>query len=319
MSATRTGSDDAYLQTISTTGTTDARLDRSRRSRWRLTPDGDLRRRHAGRSSGRPPRSPPTTRTTAPCSDSLAGCLDIYERDLTAGTTTLVSTGPLGGQPGYDASFAGATPDGSHVYFHAGRAARAGGHRRSPNTCRLPTMACRYNGCVDVYERFGGQTTLISTGPTKNASDPPSPLRRRHAGRRARVLHDAGAARRRRHGLRCATSMSVRAGPRSCSRTPRAPTLPRRSLPGGTSADARQVFLDTAERWLSADTDTQRDAYANSCGTLDLATTGPIGGNGSYSSTGRDGLGRRPACSSRPRNGSCPRIPTSAAEDIYQW
>ena len=80
--------------------------------------------------------------------------LDLYERF--GGTTTRISTGPSGGNGNFDVSFRrGASADGTRVFFETQEPLVAG----DSDTCPFTT------GCTDVYERFGGTTTLISTGP----------------------------------------------------------------------------------------------------------------------------------------------------------
>ena len=74
------------------------------------------------------------------------GAVDIYERS--GGTTTLLSTGPSGSGAG-DMIFKGASVDGTRVFFE------------SPT----PLIASDTDDNIDVYERSGGVTTLISTGP----------------------------------------------------------------------------------------------------------------------------------------------------------
>jgi hypothetical protein len=73
---------------------------------------------------------------------------DIYER--TGGTTTLVSTSATAGNGPVRAEFAGATADGSRVFFETTEA-------------MVPSDT---NGIADVYERSGGTTTQVSVGPT---------------------------------------------------------------------------------------------------------------------------------------------------------
>ena len=73
---------------------------------------------------------------------------DVYER--AGGQTTLVSTGPAGGNGDFDADFAGASADGTRVYFETREVLVTGDSYTSR----------------DVYERADGQTTLVSTGPT---------------------------------------------------------------------------------------------------------------------------------------------------------
>jgi Tol biopolymer transport system component len=253
-----------------------------------------------------------------PYSYSPGGCIDVYERDLTAGTTTLVSTGPLGGRSGHHASFAGATPDGSHVYFHAGDPL-VSADTDLPSACRIPNNGQPFTKCVDVYERSGGQTTLISTGPAKNPNDP-TPAR--FAGATADgahvyfttaeplvaadtdLLRDVYA---RENGTTVLISDTQGPDPSKNG-----------AFLAGTSADASQVFLKTAEQWLSADTDTQSDDYLKSGGTLDLATIGPIGGNGPYAATG-EAVSKDGRLFFTTFERLLPEDPDTTGQDIYQW
>jgi hypothetical protein len=76
---------------------------------------------------------------------------DIF--DISAGAAALVSTGPLdagGGQ----ASFMGSSSDGSRVFLDA----------------FAPLTADDLDACPDLYQRAGGQTTLVAPDP-----DPPPP------------------------------------------------------------------------------------------------------------------------------------------------
>ena len=82
---------------------------------------------------------------------SFVGCYDVYE--AVGGTYRLVSTGPLG-DPALDATFAGGSPDGTRVFFQ---------------TAATLTMGDS-DVYLDVYERSGGTTTLVSTGPADDQS-----------------------------------------------------------------------------------------------------------------------------------------------------
>ncbi len=73
---------------------------------------------------------------------------DIYER--AGGETTLMSTGPTGGNGPIASYFSGRSADGSRVFFRTNE----------------PLVSADTDGNQDVYERAGGRTTLISTGPT---------------------------------------------------------------------------------------------------------------------------------------------------------
>ena len=72
---------------------------------------------------------------------------DVYERS--GGQTTLISTGPAGGNGAFDPSFEGVSADGAVVLFSTDES----------------LVSADTDAQVDVYERSGGQTTLISTGP----------------------------------------------------------------------------------------------------------------------------------------------------------
>jgi hypothetical protein len=83
-------------------------------------------------------------------------CADIYER-FNAGTT-LVSQGDDVATVPQSATFLGASADGRRVFF--------GTHERlvaDDRDCEKPVPD---GECWDIYERFKGETTLISTGPT---------------------------------------------------------------------------------------------------------------------------------------------------------
>jgi len=71
---------------------------------------------------------------------------DVYERE--GGTTTLVSTGPEARNGPVNASFAGSSKDGSHVYFVTTEA----------------LLSEDEDVASDIYLRTGGETALVSTG-----------------------------------------------------------------------------------------------------------------------------------------------------------
>jgi Tol biopolymer transport system component len=88
---------------------------------------------------------------------------DIYVRDTGAESTALVSQGGSGcigtcGAGAFEAGFAGASSDGSIVFFETAE----------------PLVPADTDTSADVYQRAGGQTTLVSTGPTsKNGASNP--------------------------------------------------------------------------------------------------------------------------------------------------
>jgi hypothetical protein len=81
--------------------------------------------------------------------DTDGGFQDIDQR--AGGVTTLISTGPAGGSGGHDAFFGGNSNDGARVFFQTNESLVAGDTD---------------GGYQDVYERYAGGTTQISTGPT---------------------------------------------------------------------------------------------------------------------------------------------------------
>jgi hypothetical protein len=79
--------------------------------------------------------------------DTDGGFQDVY--DNFNGTTTLMSTGPAGGNGAFDAGYGGASADGSHIFFLTKEVMTGD----DTDTSR------------DVYDRSGGTTTRVSTGP----------------------------------------------------------------------------------------------------------------------------------------------------------
>jgi Tol biopolymer transport system component len=72
---------------------------------------------------------------------------DVYERS--SGVTTLISTGPEGGNGSHSSAFSQASNDGSHVFFVTAE----------------PLVEEDEDESADIYLRSGGETTLVSTGP----------------------------------------------------------------------------------------------------------------------------------------------------------
>jgi hypothetical protein len=74
-------------------------------------------------------------------------CEDVYERS--GGTTTLISD-PPGPGGNFDASFQGASSDGSHVFYGTSE----------------PMVPGDTNAARDIYERAGASTIRVSVGPS---------------------------------------------------------------------------------------------------------------------------------------------------------
>jgi len=63
--------------------------------------------------------------------------------------TTIVSTGPAGGNGAVSSQFRGASADGTRIFFQSNEA----------------LVAADTDTRMDMYERWGATTTLLSTGP----------------------------------------------------------------------------------------------------------------------------------------------------------
>ena len=189
--------------------------------------------------------------------------LDVYQRSGT--TTTLISTGPTGGNGSFKARFQGTAADGSRVFF---------------STSEQVTADDTDNG-PDVFERVGSSTNLVSTGPGGGNSGTDTSF-------------EAAS----RNGARAffSTTEQLTAGDtdnaldvyeRSFGSTSLVSTGP---AGGNGSADAdfkvlsdtgTRMLFESAERLVSSDTDSVRDVYERSGGVTTLVSTGPSGGNGS--------------------------------------
>jgi hypothetical protein len=260
-----------------------------------------------------------TANDTDQCPGSSRGCADVYERDLGAGRTTLVSTGPRGGQPGFDAEFAGASPDGSRVYFHTAEPLTAD-DTDLPETCPAPPVPSDpFTNCVDVYERAAGQTTLISTGPAKNAGDPaPSAFYAATADGSRIYFHTAEPLvagdpdyQRDVYVRDHATTVLV-------SDTQTADPIGYGAVPAGIARGGDEVFLATYQRWTGTDTDAEFDLYSKSSSGFRQASIGSIGGNGHNSSFGElaTDTGRLFFTTTERL---VPEDTQAFSQDIYQW
>ena len=196
------------------------------------------------------------------------GNYDLYQREH--GTTTLISTGPLGGNAGFDVFPSDTTPDGSRVYFETDEA----------------LVAADTDAFFDVYERVGSTTNLISIGPA-GGNDAFDAFFHAVSADGTRVIFD--------------TDESLVAGDTDAStdlyeRSAGATTLVSAGTPGnadvpalfaGMSEDGTRIFFETEESLAAADTDVLYDVYQRASGATTLISTGTSAGNGPQDATFR--------------------------------
>ncbi len=216
---------------------------------------------------------------------------DLYVRDLGENRTVLVSQGSAScagqgcGNGGFDASFLpnGVPPDGGVVFFGTNERLEAADQDSAfdiyvrdveAETTRLVSapdpscLSCPSQG-LDPQLRGtddGGTRAFFTTGEKLASADTDS-------GESDIYARDLAAG---------STSLVSVAG--TCP-----PGLPvgQNCEPsfGGASADGTQVFFETNDRVLVADTDKSQDVYDWSEGTVTLSSTGPDGGNGEINVT----------------------------------
>jgi hypothetical protein len=200
---------------------------------------------------------------------------DVYERSGT--TTTLISTGPAGGNGAFNAFFAGTSADGARVFFGTSERLVAGDN----------------DSQSDVYERAGGATTLVSTGPT-GGNGAQSAFFDGASDDGARVFFHTNE-----KLVAGDTDSQADVYQRAAGTTTLLSTGPAGgnglfpALFDGSSADGTHVFFDTDETLAPGDSDTSQDVYERFGATTTLMSTGPGGGNGAapayFDAVSRDG------------------------------
>jgi hypothetical protein len=186
---------------------------------------------------------------------------DVYERS--GGTTTLVSTGPAGGNGATGAFFDGSSGDGTHVFFHTTESLVAG-----------DTDANR-----DVYDRSGGTTSLISIG-SSGGNGAVDAFFDGSSLDGTRVWFDTAE-------LLDPSDTDVRSDvyQRFSGATTRVSTGSINSNQAidaffaGGSADGTRVFFTTTEKLEPTDTDNSTDVYERFGGATTHISIGPSGGN----------------------------------------
>ena len=194
---------------------------------------------------------------------------DVYDWSGSS-PAALVSTGPSGGNGVPNASFAGASGSGSAVYFETSE--------------RVDPVADT-DSVQDVYERAGGVTTLVSTGPEGgNGPQPASFEWASPDGSSAAAIFTTNEA---------LTSTDTDAAQDVYERSGGVTTLLSIGPEGGNgvanasfeeaSNDGSHVYFTTPEALLGEDEDALADVYLRIGGETLLVSTGPLGGNGEFS------------------------------------
>jgi hypothetical protein len=192
---------------------------------------------------------------------------DVYQRS--AGTTTKLSLGPNGGNGAFDTNFGGASADGTKVWLET----------REPLVSGDTDGACEDEfgqfilPCLDVYERAGATTTLISTGG--NGSHEASIATGTQDGAHvffhtteSLVAADTVPSTFDVYDRSGGTTTLVSAGGSGAS------------FLSGISKDGARVFFDTPESLAAADTDAWNDVYERYSGATTLISTGPASTSG---------------------------------------
>jgi hypothetical protein len=208
---------------------------------------------------------------------------DLYERS--GGQTTLLSTGPSGGNGPWSVpfnGFAGASEDGGHVFF----ATQESLVPSDTDSCGTDQFG-NPNPCLDIYERFDGQTTLVSTGPNSNASNEQHILGVSHvpgvvSADGSTVYFETYEPLVPSDTDGTAIDVYKWSGGRTTlvSTGPAGGNSPNHSaFLAAASRDGRDAFFRTYEALVSSDTDNAQDLYERTGSTTTLVSTGPNGGN----------------------------------------
>jgi hypothetical protein len=190
--------------------------------------------------------------------------VDVYERS--GGTTTLVSTGPAGGNGPFFVSFGGISADGSKVFIETDEA----------------LTAADTDSAFDVYERSGGTATLRSVGPAGGNANLDAGYRDVSADGTRVFFQTSEVLTASDTDAQTDVYQSSGGTTTLLSIGPTGGNGPIAAAMEGMSSDGARVFFSTTESLTAADTDTRRDIYRRAGGTTDLVSTGPGGGNGAF-------------------------------------
>lgn len=241
------------------------------------------------------------------------GCDDVYQRS--GGTTTLVSAG---GNGAFHATFGGGSSDGSRIFFETDESLVGG----DTDDCN---PGAPVEGCIDVYERSGGTTTLVSTGSPGNGAYDATFEGTSSDGLKA--FFSTGEPLVGSDTDDCDPSATVLGCTDVYERSGGTTTLVSAGTPGNAafhaaydanSQDGSLAFFHTRESLVAGDTDTQFDVYQRSGGTTTQISTGSTGGNGAFGAAfeGASADGTRVFISTAEKLENPPD--TDSSQDIYQ-
>ena len=179
-------------------------------------------------------------------------------------------------------------------------------------------VAADTDSSLDLYERTGSGTTLLTTGTQRRERRLPGELRSRGGGRPDRLLPDGGETGGGRHGRLPGRLPARGHQPQTLLvRARLAATAPMDAYLVGATENGDRVFIATREALVSSDTDSSLDIYQRSGGVVTLISTGPDGGNGAPGAELIDiSTTARRSCSRPPSPWSLP-IPTPM-QDVYE-
>jgi hypothetical protein len=208
------------------------------------------------------------------------GCDDIYQRS--GGVTTLVSTNTAGTANGaFNATFVGGSSDGSKIFFETDEAL--------PGTGDSDTK-------IDVYERSGGTTTLVSTNTAGNANGTYDATFEGTSSDGSKVFFTTGEPLDAGDTDDCDPTVAVLGCTDVYQRSGGTTTLVSTNTAGNAngafnvtfdanSTDGSRAFFNTNEVLAGTDGDVQSDIYQRLGTTTTQISTGSTGGNGAFGAT----------------------------------
>jgi hypothetical protein len=223
---------------------------------------------------------------------------DVYERS--GAVTTRISAGQINGNGAVTAAFASASQDGTRVFFDS----------------QEQLVSADTDSALDIYQRSGGVTTLVSDGQAVGTGAPATFTGASADGTRV-FFFSAGQL----------TSSDTDSALDVYQRSGGTTTLISAGQINGNgafdvnfrdaSADGTRVFFITNEQLATSDTDSTTDVYERSSGTTTQISRGQINGNGAFAVTfaGASQDGTRVFFSTTEQLAS---TDTDAVSDVYE-